>query len=242
MINVLEIKNFLLENYNHKIDCHIFETINSTQTFLQKEIKLRQGVIDICIASSQSSGKGQRNNTWSSPKNTGLWVSVGSVVSSIQHPLALSIAADIAKIIEQENIKVQLKWPNDILIENKKCAGILLNIKTTNQQHEVIIGVGINIYNNKALPNNATFLTKHATLSSPNYFCAKVISAIANRLKYNTEDWLEYWNNNLYLKNKSITIKTNEMSYSGVLTKISSDGAIILNEKNKFYSGSLTKN
>ena len=242
MINIQSIQN--LVNKKHKdnlINWHVFNSINSTQTFLKETIIINNKVFDICIANSQILGKGQKNNIWHSPKNCGLWVSIGTIVQSLKQPWALSIAAVIAQTLEKENLQIKLKWPNDIFIQNKKCGGILIDIKTINNYHELIVGVGLNIHNNNLLPKNATFLNNHTNIKKPNLLCAEIILKIINHLKNPATNWLEYWNKNLYLKNDFIEIKTIKKSFFGKLTKISNDGAIVLNEKNKFYTGSIYK-
>ena len=242
MINVQSIKNLVNSDYEEtSINWHLFDSINSTQTFLKEKITLNKDIFDICIASSQLLGKGQKNNYWHSPENCGLWVSIGTIVQSLKHPWALSIAAVIAQTLEKENIQLQLKWPNDMFIQNKKCGGILIDIKTKNNYHELIVGLGLNINNNNLLPKSATFLTNHANIKKPNILCAKIILKIINHLKNPITNWLEYCNKNLYLKNDFIEIKTTEKSFFGRLTRISDDGAIVLNEKNKFYTGSIYK-
>ncbi len=124
--------------------------IASTNAFLLKNNQsLTNGTI--CLAEQQTAGRGRRGRTWQSSF-------AGQIIMSIywQLPdnvaiegLSLVIGVAVAETLRKSGInEVQLKWPNDLLLEGRKLAGILVEIapkKTGNSNFELVIGIGINV-------------------------------------------------------------------------------------------------
>ena len=126
----------------------VFDSIDSTNSYL-----LSSAATDypqICIANSQTSGRGRFGKVWDSPHDKSLCL-------SIRHPMqqslenlmgfslvvALAIKSAIQPLIGKE---MQLKWPNDILVENKKLCGVLIETSsTTRASIDLVIGVGMNV-------------------------------------------------------------------------------------------------
>ena len=105
----------------------------------------------VFLAEEQTSGRGRGANTWQSPRSTGIYCSV--VLRPALPPsdvLVLSLAAGLAvkEAIQQidSHVDVDLKWPNDVLIQRKKVCGILteMNAEATRVRY-IVIGMGINV-------------------------------------------------------------------------------------------------
>jgi len=116
----------------------------------------------VVIAESQTAGRGRMGRFWVSPKSKGAYFSVilrpdilPKEVSSITLFSALSVAKTIR---EMANLAAFIKWPNDVLINNKKICGILTEMNAeTDKINFVIIGIGININTKEELlPKGAT--------------------------------------------------------------------------------------
>lgn len=111
----------------------------------------------LLIAKTQSKGRGRKQNDWYSPEG-GFWATLGASTSSLsKSQLALFhffTATLIRFVIENEyNLKTQIKWPNDILYENKKLAGILIDYIVSSQVNYILIGIGVNLNNSsKKMP------------------------------------------------------------------------------------------
>src|SRR5699024_9146390 len=89
------------------------------------------------------------NRDWLSAKNKGVWMSVilkPSIPPHLAPQLTLLTATVLADVIyKSTNIKPQIKWPNDLLINGKKVAGILTEMQAEQDQIQyVVIGIGIN--------------------------------------------------------------------------------------------------
>lgn len=103
-----------------------------------------------CLAEWQSAGRGRRGRTWISPLGGNIYLSQLWRFNSGPAQLSgLSLAAAIAvvKVIHQFGAtEAGLKWPNDILVDGQKLAGILLEINgESNGPSNVIVGVGVNV-------------------------------------------------------------------------------------------------
>ena len=134
--NILSPNNF---NFIHQ------ESVESTMISIKKFI----GNQNICmLADEQTSGIGRRGNEWVSPKGN-IYISflIKYDLSIENHFLFSALTANsIIKFLNNhidENINI--KWPNDIIINNKKIAGIMTEIVDHNNTQYIIIGAGINI-------------------------------------------------------------------------------------------------
>lgn len=107
--------------------------------------------IDGCVlaAEVQTGGRGRRGRRWLSPFGRNLAVSLGFTVG---RPLAeigaLSLVVGVAlrrALIEAGLSGVELKWPNDVLLDGRKLAGILIELVRATTPVEVVVGIGVNV-------------------------------------------------------------------------------------------------
>ncbi|MCU7978044.1 bifunctional biotin--[acetyl-CoA-carboxylase] ligase/biotin operon repressor BirA [Shewanella sp. SW36] len=129
--------------------CFYFDEIASTNGFLLDHItELKNG--DVCVAEYQSAGRGRRGRTWVSPYGHHLYFSLfWTFPQGMAQAMGLSLVVactlvEVLKSFGVENIGV--KWPNDIYLDNKKLAGILIEMSgQADSQCQLIIGVGVNM-------------------------------------------------------------------------------------------------
>ncbi len=128
-----------------------FDKVDSTQNrvlqFLPKE---GEGTV-LILAETQSKGVGRQGRTWHSPTG-GLWFSLALPLKSMPlnqvAPFSMVAALQIATALKEVNaLECNIKWPNDILYQGKKVAGLLLNTTTKFRKPWLVIGVGINVNN-----------------------------------------------------------------------------------------------
>ncbi|WP_076416876.1 bifunctional biotin--[acetyl-CoA-carboxylase] ligase/biotin operon repressor BirA [Shewanella sp. UCD-KL12] len=129
--------------------CFYFDELPSTNGFLLKHVEeLSSG--DICIAEYQSSGRGRRGRNWVSPYGCHLYCSMywrleqGMAQAS---GLSLVVACALVKALTSLGIDgLGVKWPNDIYLNGKKLAGVLIEMSgQADSECHLVIGVGINI-------------------------------------------------------------------------------------------------
>ena len=138
----IKIEKFLLEQNAYLV--HL-ETVESTM----KEIKKYIGDKNIClIADEQTAGIGRRGNHWVSPKgNIYLSFLLNYNLSIEEHFLFTAVAANSIMLCLNNyiNENIYIKWPNDIIGNDSKIAGIMTEIVEDNDNKYVIIGIGMNI-------------------------------------------------------------------------------------------------
>ena len=107
----------------------------------------------VIIADSQSGGRGRRGRSWSSPAGLNLYTSIilRPDISPARAPQltlmsAVALAETVNMLLADDGVRAEIKWPNDILLQGKKCAGILTEMKSAGTGIEfVVIGIGLNL-------------------------------------------------------------------------------------------------
>ena len=104
------------------------------------------------FASSQKYGKGRLGRNWHSPRG-GVWVSAAINREGIQtnnsELYGLAVALAMVERFEREGVDVKIKWPNDLLFNGKKLAGILPRLFSRGGELRLFrVGVGLNVFNN----------------------------------------------------------------------------------------------
>lgn len=104
---------------------------------------------EVVIAESQTAGKGRRGRTWVSPpgKNLAMSIILRPDLPPTRAPeLTLVAAVALAETLREAGAEAEIKWPNDILLEGKKVAGILTELSAdTERVHFVVVGIGVNL-------------------------------------------------------------------------------------------------
>ena len=108
----------------------------------------------IVLAESQIKGRGRLGRSWFSPKYKGIYLSLilrPKILPNACPILTLMSAVSICEAIKEIiDLEVQIKWPNDLLIHNKKVAGILTEMNAeVDKVNFVVIGIGLNVNNEK---------------------------------------------------------------------------------------------
>ena len=146
---------------------HYFEYLDSTMNLaMQLGMKLAPSGT-LVLAESQTKGRGRLGRSWFSPKYKGIYLSlilrpqIAPAVSPVLTLLAaVSICEAVKKILD---LDVQIKWPNDVFINNKKFTGILTEMNAeVDKINFVVIGIGLNVNNDKkSLISQSASLKEH---------------------------------------------------------------------------------
>ncbi|MBW3533548.1 bifunctional biotin--[acetyl-CoA-carboxylase] ligase/biotin operon repressor BirA [Shewanella sp. NKUCC06_TVS] len=129
--------------------CFYFDEIASTNGFmLDHTTELKNG--DVCVAEYQSAGRGRRGRTWVSPYGHHLYFSLfWTFPQGMAQAMGLSlvVACTLVEVLKSFGVKnIGVKWPNDIYLDNKKLAGILIEMSgQADSLCQLIIGVGVNM-------------------------------------------------------------------------------------------------
>lgn len=132
------------------VDVHILTEVDSTNRFLRDTPPESDG-LRLALTTQQTSGRGRQDRIWVTPPGQGLALSVALPPSLTPNPidlswlslLALVTGAAVAEAVAGEvQDEVSVKWPNDVLVSQKKVAGVLGELTGDGR---VIVGIGINL-------------------------------------------------------------------------------------------------
>ncbi|UCG69379.1 MAG: biotin--[acetyl-CoA-carboxylase] ligase [Thermoplasmata archaeon] len=123
----------------------VLSTNDSARTFVEEGVD--EGTV--VFAEVQRAGKGRLNREWISPKG-GLWISIilkPNIKPKEATIMTLLAGVAVAKtLLKVYNLNASIKWPNDVLIGNKKVCGILTELRTQKDKIDhLILGIGINV-------------------------------------------------------------------------------------------------
>lgn len=126
-------------------------TVDSTNRYLADNSTVTPGHAQVCLAELQNAGRGRRGRSWIAPFASGICMSLGWQFSDAPPTFsALSLAVGVAAVHAFRRLGVEgvgLKWPNDLIWQNRKLGGILIEMRgeSAGPAH-VIIGIGINMH------------------------------------------------------------------------------------------------
>ena len=136
----------LSNEFKSKVVIEVFDTISSTNDYLLRKEKNKNKDIKICIAEEQTKGRGRRGKSWISPKFKNIYFSLNSYLKKEDlSGLSIAVALSVSKVLTKINVTSLIKWPNDLLVENKKICGILIETAKVGELTKVVIGIGINV-------------------------------------------------------------------------------------------------
>ncbi|WP_343377525.1 biotin--[acetyl-CoA-carboxylase] ligase [Francisella-like endosymbiont] len=154
----------------------------------------------IFISEFQTDGFGRFNRKWISPFGKNIYCTLLEVVELDilkLNGLSLVVAMSIAKILKRLDLNAKLKWPNDIFINDKKIAGVIINISAeVNDRAKLFIGFGINVnmQHNQEISKNWTSIKlesqKHANRTN---LLIQLIKAIKKDLTIFTQEGFCYF-------------------------------------------------
>jgi BirA family biotin operon repressor/biotin-[acetyl-CoA-carboxylase] ligase len=197
----------------------------------------------VVCAEAQSKGRGRLGRAWTSPKGKGLYFSFvlrPSLPLNQLAQLTLMSAVALAEAIEETStLKPAIKWPNDILLENRKLAGILTELRAESDQVKfVVVGIGLNVNSSlHQLTSGGTSL-KVATGSSFNRVL--IFQAILRSL----EKWyvklldhefpqvMEEWKKRSATLKKRVRITDPTGITEGEAIDLDEDGALLIRKDN----------
>ena len=163
---------------------------NSTNSFL-KELAQNSSLEEytIAVANTQTSGRGQMNNSWISEPYKNLTFSIFTPLTKLQikHQAYLNFAVSLAiydTLLTYNVPKLSIKWPNDIMSAEKKICGIL--IETTFSHLEIkntIIGIGLNV-NQEKFPKKLFNASSLKNILKKEIDLEPLMNAIVEKIKY----------------------------------------------------------
>lgn len=221
--------------------------IDSTNSYIAALGDQGHGVV--CLAERQTGGRGRRGKTWVSPYGKNIYMSLGwSFEGGAAALEGLSLAVGIAvRRAFDGNDDLKLKWPNDILFDNRKLAGILLEMTgDPSGLCHLVIGIGVNVGmlgENQADIDQPWADAKEICPFSRNDLVARILNHIVPLLedfgRGGFGQYLDEWHRHDACLGKPVTLITPAMSVEGIAMGVAANGAIRIrsHEGEREYSG-----
>ncbi|NBV06264.1 MAG: biotin--[acetyl-CoA-carboxylase] ligase [Proteobacteria bacterium] len=229
-----------MKNWTHKnFLIHQFSEVESTNKTAFELVEAKK-IFDheVILADKQSAGKGRKSRLWSSPQGN-LYFSLvlqpkisANKVTEISFVAITALRLSIAAL--KTDLKIENKWPNDLLINEKKIAGLLLESKISHKNCEfIIVGIGLNIVSN---PDQTIF-----PASNLKNFGIEISSEIAlknflNEFENFYKNYLDFgfagirklWLEKAFRLNEKISLKNNDEEISGIFSNLDEEGNLFL--------------
>lgn len=223
----------------------VLESTNVTAVAFAKEGAPEGTVI---VAKRQEGGRGRMKRVWNSPAG-GLWFTVilrPHIEPQYAAQVTLLAGAAVAKALRQiyQTDEITIKWPNDLLLRNKKICGILseMQLDENGAIDYAIVGIGINVaLNSKDFPKDLKEIAASLNASfNKNYTCTYVLDKVLQEFDFLYQQWLikgadmviNLWKKFNCTLGKQVLVKDNdEVIFSGEVISIDEAGAIVVRSK-----------
>ncbi|MDA0692442.1 MAG: biotin--[acetyl-CoA-carboxylase] ligase [Nitrospinae bacterium] len=224
----------------------VFDEIDSTNDLAQKY--LEEGALEglVLIAESQTRGRGRMGRSWVSPPGTGIYMSVllKPQIQPQRLPQLTLLAglASVQAINEFSSQKVQLKWPNDILLNGKKLCGILSEYHATQSgESAVIIGIGVNVnHSRNDFPEDLRPIATSLMIETGSPVDRQALATAIIRhldqeydayLQNRSPDVINKWANHSDMFGKKISVTKGKSVIHGTALGLDSEGRLLMRTK-----------
>jgi len=217
-----------------------FDSIDSTNLEAMRQAKA--GVAEgLCvIAREQTRGRGRLDRSWHSTKDAGLYFSVVLRPSfAVSHWPLIGLAAAVAvcnTLSKSCELEVDIKWPNDILVGDRKLGGILAETVGTSSGTAVVLGIGINLTGENIAPELLEVATSlDSFLEFPidrESLVDELVNALSERYEMldseqgreqTIRDWCAH---SSYARDRHVRVSLHDQTFNGVTRGLEPDGAL----------------
>jgi len=235
----------------------VLPTVDSTTDHLARSWKSDHKTGRICVSEHQTKGRGRKGRKWVSPFGANLYFSLGLKLPlglSALGGLSLAVGIGLTKFLNKYcNEKISLKWPNDILVNNRKLAGILVEASgDSNDQSFLNIGIGINwnMHQSNSDQISQPWINLKSLLNSNidrNEILLQILLQLDDVLSHYIESgftsFRREWSNYSAFFGQQVVIHTHQRQISGVEVGIDKSGAIRIKTadgEKSFFSGEVS--
>ncbi len=214
----------------------------------------REGTV--ILADSQTHGRGRHSKSWHSEKDLGIYLST-VVIPELppEHIPQITIVAGVAlvqAINEFSQARAHLKWPNDILLNEKKVAGILTENHQDHGHSGIIIGIGVNV-NHSRFPIPLQHIATSMAMENGQLFDRLLlIAALITHLDREYRSFLDHglpstlhqWSQNSEMFGMHLSLTQGDVTHTGTAIKLDEQGRLVVlldtGEERAFDSGEVT--
>jgi BirA family biotin operon repressor/biotin-[acetyl-CoA-carboxylase] ligase len=223
---------------------HYWEQVDSTNAALTRLLKEGAAEGTVVIADAQTAGKGRGGRPWISPPGLNLHLSVllkPAIPVAEAHFYTLIGSLAIADICDAPHVKAQVKWPNDVLLNDKKIGGVRAELQASGARVEaLILGVGVNVNISRNAMNHlygdaaAGATSLYEALAHPidrTALAARLLEQLERRhfhfLAHGKHPLLAEWRSRSFL-GRRVTINEAGYHLEGIATTLDAEGFLVV--------------
>ncbi len=223
-----------------------YPSLTSTMAAAKQEAQLGAVEGTVVIADEQTAGRGRIKRVWLSPKgNIALSIILYPSVVNLPSLIMLASLAVVHSIEAVTGLRSQVKWPNDVLVNDRKVCGILIESSLRgNIVDFAIIGIGVNVNLRLSdfpeIQSTATSLSAELGRDVSRLRVIRQLLVEMERLYLALqagESIYEEWRDSLVTLGRRVKVKSGKTVYDGVAESVARDGSLLLRHSN----GSLSK-
>ncbi|HYK38419.1 MAG TPA: biotin--[acetyl-CoA-carboxylase] ligase [Candidatus Eremiobacteraceae bacterium] len=192
----------------------------------------------VVLAEEQTAGRGRAGRAWYSERGTGIYVTIllRPKISPVQAPLLTMMAGLSARaaIQAQTSLAIDLKWPNDLMLDGKKLGGILTEMHAEpSQVSHVVLGIGINANQEKFPGDLSTIATSLRAQLGRSISRMELLVRLLREFETNYNRFLQEGAASVtqrfeavssYARGKRVSVSSSAENYSGVTAGLSPEG------------------
>ncbi len=237
----------------------VFKETDSTN--LQAKILASRGAAEgtLVAAETQTRGRGRRGRSWFSPPGRSICVSfiLRPPMAPAQAPqITLMTAVAVARTLQGIGLEARIKWPNDILVKERKIAGILTEISTEMDLVDwMVVGLGLNVnVLSESMPSEiraiatSVRIEKGHPVSRVALLCTLLKNFEACYAQLMAEGFgpiMHQWRQMTDIIGRRINVDVMDTRYTGTVAAVDDDGVLILEDDqggiHRIFSGDVTQ-
>ena len=227
------------------------DVVDSTNTYAMENAEK----YNLIVADEQTAGKGRLGRSFESNKGAGIFASIVVRPDKKTYDVAnitLVAALAVQRAMDKFGIETKIKWPNDIICQGKKLCGILTEMKNDGDKVKfVVVGIGINVNNEKFLEDLADKATSMYLLQSKKYDRADILLEVLKEFdklydQYTKNDNLDFmineYNEKLINKGSEVIVEFKNENKKAILIGVNESGilkVLIDGEEKNIVSGEI---
>jgi BirA family biotin operon repressor/biotin-[acetyl-CoA-carboxylase] ligase len=220
-------------------------SVSSTQTMAHQLVNEGEDEGTVVVADEQTQGRGRLGRVWKSQRQAGIWMSLilKPNIDVRQAPqLTLVTAVAVTRALrEKTGLNVEIKWPNDLLVNGKKIVGILTEMQADPDRiQSIIIGIGANVNHDYFSDEISSIATSLTLETGESFDRAELIGEILTEFSWLYETYLTkgfsfikpLWEAHSLSIGKKIIARRAKDSIEGEAIGINDEGVLLLKDKN----------
>jgi len=217
-----------------------YDTIDSTNTEALKQARLGADEGLCIVARQQTAGRGRHGRTWVSEKDAGLYFSIvlrPKIETKYLPLITLMAGVAVYDTLQELGVKPDIKWVNDVIVDEKKISGILAETTETNNSLAVVVGIGINIKSSNFPPEIAGIATSIESEAGA-IATGDLTEILTKYVSYFYDIFTtqngpakivdEWRRRSTYFSGKAVLVKLGDKTITGITEGLESNGALRL--------------